>query len=140
MSNKSQLQTNNTALDALITRVTAAKEVAASLPESGGGGSIETYTGYLTAMLVWPEFPEGLSVVYTDPDLNYQAVNLVGLNSLEITTVKNSLFYVINDDVMANGGIHFTELTHCEVVFDYTSQNTSITIYKSTANDFTLLA
>ena len=47
MSNKTQLQTNNTALDALITRVNAAKDVAASLPEageSGGGGDIETCT------------------------------------------------------------------------------------------------
>lgn len=32
MSNKTQLQTNNTALDALITRVNAAKTVVASLP------------------------------------------------------------------------------------------------------------
>ena len=38
MSNKTQLQTNNTNLDALITRVNAAKDVAASLPEAGGGG------------------------------------------------------------------------------------------------------
>jgi hypothetical protein len=36
VSNKSQLQTNNTALDSLITRVNAAKDVAASLPEAGG--------------------------------------------------------------------------------------------------------
>ena len=41
MSNKTQLQTNNTALDALITRVNAAKDVAASLPEaSDGSGSV----------------------------------------------------------------------------------------------------
>lgn len=49
MSNKTQLQTNNTALDALITRVNAAKDTAASLPEAGGGGGstgsgVETYT------------------------------------------------------------------------------------------------
>jgi len=42
MSNKTQLQTNNTALDALITRVNAAKDVAASLPEAGGGGGATT--------------------------------------------------------------------------------------------------
>ena len=51
MSNKTQLQTNNTALDALITRVNAAKDVAASLPESGGGGgggSMETCTVTIT--------------------------------------------------------------------------------------------
>lgn len=39
MSNKTQLQTNNTALDGYITRINAAKEVAAGLPEAGGGGS-----------------------------------------------------------------------------------------------------
>lgn len=47
MSNKTQLQTNNTVLDALITRVSAAKDVAASLPEAGSdgsGGSVETCT------------------------------------------------------------------------------------------------
>ena len=47
MSNKTQLQTNNTTLDGYITRINAAKEVAASLPEAGGSGSsgdIETCT------------------------------------------------------------------------------------------------
>lgn len=46
MSNKTQLQTNNSALDALIVRVNAAKDTAASLPEasgsSGSGESVET--------------------------------------------------------------------------------------------------
>ena len=42
MSNKTQLQTNNTQLDALITRVNAAKDTAASLPEAGGGGGSES--------------------------------------------------------------------------------------------------
>lgn len=46
MSNKTQLQTNNSSLDALIARVNAAKETAASLPDagSGSGGSVETCT------------------------------------------------------------------------------------------------
>lgn len=39
MSNKTQLQTNNTALDGYIARINAAKEIAASLPEAGGGDS-----------------------------------------------------------------------------------------------------
>lgn len=43
MSNKTQLQNNNTALDGYIARINAAKEVAAGLPEAGGG-SIETCT------------------------------------------------------------------------------------------------
>ena len=36
MSNKSRLQTNNTNLDTLVTRVNATKNTAASLPEAGG--------------------------------------------------------------------------------------------------------
>jgi hypothetical protein len=50
MSNKTQLQTNNTALDGYIARINAAKEVAAGLPEAGGGGggSVETCTVELT--------------------------------------------------------------------------------------------
>lgn len=48
MSNKTQLQTNNTALDALIARVNAAKDTAASLPETGGGGGVETCTVKIT--------------------------------------------------------------------------------------------
>lgn len=38
MSNKNQLQTNNAALDDYITRINAAKETAASLPNAGSGG------------------------------------------------------------------------------------------------------
>ena len=42
MSNKTQLQTNNTTLDSLISRVNAAKDVAASLPEAGSSsGGVE---------------------------------------------------------------------------------------------------
>lgn len=44
MSNKQQLQTNNTNLDALITRVNAAKDAAASLPDACDGREIETCT------------------------------------------------------------------------------------------------
>jgi hypothetical protein len=46
MSNKTQLQTNNSALDGYIARINAAKEVVAGLPEAGGsdGGSVETCT------------------------------------------------------------------------------------------------
>ena len=45
MSNKLQLQANNANLDALITRVNAAKNIAASLPEAGGsGGDVEMCT------------------------------------------------------------------------------------------------
>jgi hypothetical protein len=46
MSNKQQLQTNNTNLDALITRVNAAKDTAASLPEASSGGDTSSITGF----------------------------------------------------------------------------------------------
>ena len=53
MSNKTQLQTNNANLDALITRVNAAKDTAASLPEAGGAdgssNTVETCTVTITS-------------------------------------------------------------------------------------------
>jgi hypothetical protein len=48
MLNKTQLQTNNNTLEALITRVNAAKDTAASLPEAGGGSEIQTCTITIT--------------------------------------------------------------------------------------------
>ena len=76
MSNKTQLQTNNTALDALITRVNAAKDTAASLPEAGGSGSnnsgewinVESLpTTYIVA-------PPGSSIFYYEVPENCNAV------------------------------------------------------------------
>ena len=50
-NNKTQLQTNNTALDALITRVNDAKDIAASLPEvDGSGGDSRTEEIYSEAI------------------------------------------------------------------------------------------
>lgn len=67
MSNKTQLQTNNTALDGYIARINAAKEVAASLPDAGGGssgGTLETYTLYCLSGAA----TEGRYVVYSTLD------------------------------------------------------------------------
>jgi hypothetical protein len=44
MSNKIQLQINNTSLDSYIARINAAKDIVAGLPGAGGGASIETCT------------------------------------------------------------------------------------------------
>lgn len=41
--NKTQLQTNNTALASLTDRVLAAKDTAAALPDAGSGGAVETF-------------------------------------------------------------------------------------------------
>ena len=67
MSNKTQLQTNNTALDGYIARINAAKEVAAGLPEAGGGGgggSVETCTVQVLPGL----FATGRFLTYTTID------------------------------------------------------------------------
>ena len=47
MSNKTQLQTNNTTLDEYIARINSAKEVAASLPEAGSDDSTTYSTVYI---------------------------------------------------------------------------------------------
>jgi hypothetical protein len=92
MSNKTQLQTNNTALDALITRVNAAKEVAASLPEAGSGGDVET----CTVTLNYQRLSLG-AVVYTTPDgagyMNSFNNSTTGSLTIE-NIVKNSAFVV----------------------------------------------
>lgn len=51
MSNKTQLQTNNTNLDALITRVNAAKNIAASLPSAGGSEDLEAVISEQEALI-----------------------------------------------------------------------------------------
>lgn len=50
MSIKTQLQVNNDELDALITRVNAAKNTAASLPEAGGGEDVTAETNEYTSL------------------------------------------------------------------------------------------
>ncbi len=52
MSNKTQLQTNNTSLEALITRVNAAKDIAASLPEAGGTEDLDSVITELETKVV----------------------------------------------------------------------------------------
>ena len=84
MSNKQQLQTNNTALDALITRVNAAKDVAASLPEAGGsgGGSVET-------CIVTLSLSNGYGAQYTDS--NMQWITAPYNAKMDINVAKNTL-------------------------------------------------
>ena len=77
MSNKTQLQTNNTNLDALITRVNTAKNTAASLPEASGGGSsgggFQTYSVTVDASVMSGSFGimNVLCVAYIKPDGSY---------------------------------------------------------------------
>lgn len=91
MSNKTQLQTNNTTLDGYIARINAAKEVAASLPEAGGssGGSVETITITCTTL---PD--PGTVIYYMDETMTLQQKS-VGKNA-QYTIVKGTIFIVEN--------------------------------------------
>lgn len=64
MSNKTQLQTNNTALDGYIARINAAKETAASLPDAGSGGSGSNIA--TTEVLVNSQFTRIFTTIYTN--------------------------------------------------------------------------
>ena len=93
MSNKTQLQTNNTNLDALITRVNAAKDTAASLPEVGGatGGA-----SVISGRIVWASTAEpmdGDRYVYYTNELG-QATSLYLEEEKEITTIANSIVFL----------------------------------------------
>jgi hypothetical protein len=124
MSNKTQLQTNNTKLDALITRVNTAKDTAASLPEagSGGGGSIETCT--VTVMRdesyailgvrvensipvpfysedtpntrTWETVCESVVVVSSPWSLGYDCSNATFIGNMLDYTSNGTMFYNLN--------------------------------------------
>ena len=94
MSNKTQLQTNNSALDALITRVNAAKDTAASLPEAGsGGGSVETCTLELTTntQLTYVNY----STMDSDGKIKWEQVSKVS-NSISLTVICGTLVQVMS--------------------------------------------
>ena len=88
MSNKTQLQTNNTNLDALIARVNAAKNTAASLPSAGSGGSaLETVT------ITYTDMPDpGVTIIYMDSSMNIQSLPLT--RNMSFTTIKNSMVLI----------------------------------------------
>jgi hypothetical protein len=86
MSNKTQLQTNNTNLDALITRVNAAKDVAASLPEagSGSGGSVETCN---VTVVSNENATKGQDLDYFNIDYSKSRLSMWKLSGSEVITV-----------------------------------------------------
>lgn len=100
MSNKTQLQTNNIALDALITRVNAAKDIAASLPEAGEGSGEATSN----TPAVCPLFISG---VYTPTSITYTVLDSVGM----LETITNSSITRIEELPVVCGTIVFIELT-----------------------------
>jgi hypothetical protein len=97
MSNKTQLQTNNTNLQSLIDRINAAKDTAASLPEAGGGGSLETCT--VSLRLDGPTMKDSL-VYYTNE--NQELATETFRSSITIKCLKNSIISTNNGGIGVN--------------------------------------
>ena len=92
MSNKTQLQTNNSALDGYIARINAAKEVAASLPEAGGGGSSSIETVNIT----YSDLPDpGATVYYIDGTMTLQ----------ERTIERNAIYAPLKGSILVTSGL-----------------------------------
>ena len=100
MSNKTRLQTNNTNLDALIARVNAAKDVAASLPEaSGGSGGIEVCN--ITIVEDGPcEYFIG-SIYYTAPDGSVAEITQAFKGEI-LSVMKNTLLAFSGEGLTGN--------------------------------------
>lgn len=91
MSNKTQLQTNNTALASLTDRVLAAKDTAAALPDagSGGGSSVETCTvsvGTKSSLIARPSWS---FLVYENNALSVYHPSLNMLTMVDQIVVEN---------------------------------------------------
>jgi hypothetical protein len=99
MSNKTQLQNNNTALDGYIARINAAKEVAAGLPEAGGGGSgsVETIT------VSYGSLPDpGMMIHYIDNTMTLQQASVS--RTAQYTILKGTIFIVESCMIDTFGG------------------------------------
>lgn len=121
MSNKTQLQTNNTALDALITRVNAAKDVAASLPEAGGG-SIAT-----TSVTVSGEFTKVYATTYTGGEISYSEHHSdYDVIDVSITNVVSGSSLV----VIAYGSIDVTGATYVSMHMVSPMENINSYLYQ----------
>lgn len=100
MSNKTQLQANNTILDNYISRINAAKDVAAGLPEAGaGGGTIESCTITINSLL-----DPGTSIYYVDGNMTFCVGDLVRKGD-SFTIPKNSIFVLTSTGVSISGAV-----------------------------------
>ena len=115
MSNKTQLQTNNTALDGYIARINAAKETAASLPEAGGsGGSVNIKNIQVTGNFY------GDSLWYSQLNEDTQTISYI--NSYEqdsLLILENSLLIIEEGTGMNTFGS--TEITGASDSFQISS-------------------
>lgn len=129
MSNKTQLQTNNTALDGYIARINTAKEVAAGLPDagggSGGGGSVETCT-----LTIFGDAPVGLEskLWYTDGSSAVKSIALPNFgDSISVTVSKNSIVMSTRGGVAGTNATKIIPDTSAIAVF-FISGDANITI------------
>lgn len=124
MSNKTQLQTNNTNLQSLIDRVNAAKNTAASLPEAGdGGGAIPIIT-----------LPVGATEIVLKPNTYYILTQPVATNlslsflsgqdgelseyMLEIRADDDDIQLTFSEDVYWNEGRNIYDIQKRSVMLD----------------------
>ena len=122
MSNKTQLQTNNTNLDALITRVNAAKDVAASLPEAGGesDGNVETCTITFTVSI-----PGNATICYYT-DGNTLELKTTNTNNTTIIIPMNSIVVMTGWNAMVSANGLYSEIFYdMEYAAYYISGNCS---------------
>lgn len=90
MSNKTQLQTNNTNLDALIMRVNAAKDTAASLPEIGPGGGDTSIEDSLVTRTVSTYTNDRVRTIGDDAFYNCSRLTFISFPAA--TTIGSSAF------------------------------------------------
>jgi hypothetical protein len=120
MSNKTQLQTNNAALDSYITRINAAKDVAASLPEAGGA-SVDTCTivfdsKYNDALHAVPAvlsvYENGViqPYIYDGWTLKDVTVSNVVCSSLIVLENISNLFTYDSNSMKASGGAEVLQM------------------------------
>ena len=128
MSNKQQLQTNNTKLDSLIERVNAAKDTAASLPAAGT--AIEAWTGTLNIVTMLGG--GSVTLYYTDQTLTPCSLTGYGLrNDAQITIAAGTaLFFAPYRDLY---------FTNAEDITDSSSKaNYECIVLRPIANNFTI--
>lgn len=125
MSNKTQLQTNNTALDGYIARINAAKDVAAGLPEAGGGGSGDS----VNVISVGLDCGNGTTLSYiNESGAISQLSNTSGMYNLpapRIYVAKNNTYPI---------SYPYCSATNCEIL--YQSSNCVIIYVKDVGGSY----